>query len=208
MSDEMIQRTEAWFAARCGRVTASRVADAVARTQKGWGAARSTYMIELIGERLTGQIASHYVTPAMQWGSDNEPFAREAYEMQTGELVSSAGFILHPAIADSGASPDGYVNEGLIEIKCPTTPTHITFLLERVVPPNHMIQMQWQMACTGRPWCDYASFDPRLPEHLRLSIGRIPRDDDMIEKLEADVRGFLTELVAKVDSLAKREKAA
>lgn len=196
------QGTADWFAQRLGKVTASRIADVIVKTKAGWGAARGTYMLELLAEQLTRQNASHYVSPAMQWGTDNEPFAREAYELHTGELVSEVGFAQHPTIAMSGASPDGLVGSaGLIEIKCPTTATHLDTLLSGVVPTRYVSQMQWQMACTGREWCDYASYDPRLPEHARLFVRRVPRDVALIASLETDVCDFLAEITAKINTL-------
>ena len=200
----MEQRTDEWFAARLGKVTASRVADVAARTKTGYGASRANYMADLIVERLTGQKASSFTNQAMEWGVEQEPNARAAYSAKTGELVEEVGFIDHATIPMSGASPDGRIGgsgEGLVEFKCPSTATHLEYILTDTVPGKYIVQMQWQMACTAAAWCDFASYDPRLPPHLQLFIKRVPRDPQHIAELEAEVRKFLTELDEKVSKL-------
>lgn len=209
----IIQGSPEWFAARLGRVTASRVADVVAKTKSGWGASRANYMAQLIAERLAGTVAESFSNAAMQWGTQTEPDARAAYEFRTDRDVAEVGFINHPAIEMSGASPDGLIgDDGLIEIKCPNTATHIDTLLSGgTVPGKYVIQMQWQMACTGRKWCDFVSFDPRMPESMKLLILRVPRDDAHIQSLEGDVRSFLAEVdqkVADLTALYDRKRAA
>jgi putative phage-type endonuclease len=202
MSADIIQGSPEWFAIRCGKVTASRVADVVARTKTGWGASRTNYMAELVAERLTGAVAEGYTSPAMQWGTDTEAEARRAYEFYRDVDVVAAGFILHPRIGQSGASPDGLVSDdGLVEIKCPNTATHIDTLLSATVPGKYATQMQWQMACTGRRWCDFVSFDPRMPEAMRLFVRRVQWDSEAIAELEKLVTAFLEELDAKVAAL-------
>jgi putative phage-type endonuclease len=203
--DEIIQGSAEWRALRCGKVTASRVADVVAKTKTGWGAMRANYAAELIAERLTGVSAEGFTNAAMQWGTDQEPFARRAYEFYWNVDVEQVGFVVHPTIADSGASPDGQVGaEGLIEIKCPNTATHIETLLQGVVPAKYVTQMMWQMACTGRQWCDFVSFDPRLPESMQMFVKRVHRDDAVIDELESAVVEFLkTEVEAKVVALRR-----
>jgi putative phage-type endonuclease len=201
--DEIIQGSAEWHALRCGKVTASRVADVVAKTKSGWGASRANYAAELIAERLTGVAAEGYTNAAMQWGTDQEPNARLAYEFVYDVTVEQVAFVVHPTIEDAGASPDGLVGEdGLVEIKCPNTATHIDTLISQTIPAKYVTQMMWQMACTGRKWCDFVSYDPRLPESMQLFVQRIARNDDMITDLEDAVRLFLeTEVVAKVDAL-------
>jgi len=198
----MEQRTEEWFAARLGKVTASRVADVVARTKSGYGASRANYMAELVCERLTGVRGEFYQSAAMQWGTEQEPAAREAYESKTGVLVLDTGFVPHPNIQMAGASPDGLIGtDGGIEIKCPNTNTHLDTLLSEKVPERYLNQIYWQMACTGGLWVDFVSFDPRLPESMQLFIQRVPRDDAAIRNLESEVQIFLSELEQKVNLL-------
>lgn len=199
----MEQRSPDWFAARLGKVTASRVADVVAKTKSGTSASRANYLAQLICERLTETVAEGYTSAEMQWGTDQEPYARAAYSAKVGELVEEVGFIDHPTIAGAGASPDGLVAEGLVEIKCPNTATALDWILSGKPPAKYVTQMQWQMACTGRPWCDFVSYDPRLPENLRLLVIRVDRDDDRIKELEQEVKEFLQELDDKVSKLKK-----
>lgn len=203
------QRSDEWFAMRAGKVTASRVADVIAKTKTGPAASRKNYMAELIAERLSGEASGGFTNAAMQWGTDTEPMARDAYQAITMETVTEEGFVIHPTIEQSGASPDGLVGEdGLIEIKCPNTATHLDTLESGKVPAKYITQMQWQMACTGRQWCDFMSFDPRLPEAMQAFIKRVPRDDEMIAELEAAVTEFLAELDKRVADLeAKYGKA-
>ena len=198
----MEQGSKEWVQSRLGKVTASRVADLMAKTKTGWGAGRANYMAELISERLTGVPADNYSSAAMQWGTDTEPQARTDYEFLTNRIVNQVGMIEHPTIPMTGASPDGLIaDDGLIEIKCPNTATHIGTLLNRRVPEKYITQMQWQMACTGRQWCDFVSFDPRLPPAMKLWITTIPRDDKRIAELEQAVIAFLAELDAKLKAL-------
>jgi len=198
----MEQRTTEWHTARLGKVTASRVADVIAKTKTGYGASRANLMADLIVERLTGQPASTFTNAHMEWGTEQEPHARAAYSARTGELVEEVGFIDHPRIANSGASPDGLVgDDGLVEFKCPATATHLDTLLAGTVPSKYIPQMQWQMACTNRAWCDFVSYDPRLPEHLRMFVKRVERDDAYIKMLEGEVTKFLTELEEKLTQL-------
>jgi len=201
----MEQRTPEWHAARLGRVTASRLADVVAKTKTGYSTSRANYMAELICERLTGTQGAFYSNAAMQWGTETEPMARAAYEGVVGALVIETGFIPHNTIAMAGASPDGLVDDdGLVEIKCPITATHIDTLLGQSVPIRYNIQMQWQMACTGRKWCDFVSFDPRMPEGMQIFIKRVDRDDVLISELEKEVISFLTELDNKIAQLKEK----
>jgi putative phage-type endonuclease len=200
----MEQRTEEWFAARCGKVTASRVADIIAKTKTGYSTSRENYLAQLVCERMTGKPAESYSNSAMQWGTDQEPFARAAYEAAKDVLVDEVGFITHPTIAMAGASPDGYVNKfGLVEIKAPHTATHIQTLLDGTVPTKYITQMQWQMACTQRQWCDYCSFDPRMDEGLQLFIKRVEYDPIYVAQLEKEVINFLMDVEDKIQKLNK-----
>ena len=199
------QGSAAWVNIRLGKVTASRVADVVAKTKSGWSASRANYMAELIAERLTGQQASSYTNAAMQWGTEKEPEARMAYSFRSDVDVLKVGFVPHPKIAMTGASPDGYVAaDGLVEFKCPNTATHIDTLLGDPIPAKYLTQMQWQMACAGRAWCDWVSYDPRLPREMQIFIQRVPRDDATIATLEKQVTEFLAALEQKTSALRDR----
>lgn len=198
-----------WFAQRLGKVTASKVADVVAKTKSGYSASRANYMAQLLVERLTGQQAESYVNGAMQHGIDTEPQARAAYCFETDYNVAEVGFIDHPTVAMSGASPDGFVgDDGLLEIKCPNTATHIDTLLGSNPADKYIKQMQWQMACTGKKWCDFVSYDPRLPADLQLHIARVNRDEVLIAELEKEIILFLTEVDQKLKQLTEERKAA
>lgn len=199
------QQSEEWFKARLGKVTASRVADVIAKTKSGYSTSRANYMAELVCERLTGQRGESYRNAAMVWGTEHEPNARAAYEAARGVLVVETGFVPHPIIGMSGASPDGYVDDdGLVEIKSPITATHIDTLLSGTIPGKYITQMQWQMACTGRKWCDFVSYDPRLPANMQLFVQRIFRETPEIEMLETEVTMFLAELDAKINALTAK----
>jgi len=196
------QRTEEWFKQRLGKVTASKIADVIAKTKSGPSASRENYSTQLTLERLTGQQAEFYTNAAMEWGTATEPQARIAYELYREVFVDEIGFIDHPTIAMSGASPDGFVGEdGLVEIKCPESKTQMETLLNQKVPNKYQPQMQWQMACTGRKWCDFVSFDPRMPENLQIFVQRVERNDVYIKMLEEEVRVFLEEINQKVEIL-------
>jgi len=198
----MEQRTEEWFAARLGKVTASRVADVIAKTKSGYSASRDNYMAQLVCERLTGQKGESFTNAAMQHGTDTEPLARSAYEAFADVMVEEVGFIQHPKIEMAGASPDGLVGLfGMLEIKCPNTATHIDTLLTQTVPGKYITQMQWQMRCCERQWCNYVSFDPRLPQDLQLFVKRVEFDAAYVATLEEEVNLFLKELDTKVNKL-------
>ena len=199
---EIIQGSDEWKALRLGKVTASRVADVVARTKTGYGASRANYMAQLIAERLTNTVAESYTNAAMQHGTETEPEARAAFEFYQGVTVEEVAFVPHPRIDQAGCSPDGLVGEdGLVEIKCPNTATHLETLLGQAVPAKYETQMQFQMACTGRKWCDFVSYDPRMPENMRLFIKRLLRDDKRIAELESEIASFLLEMAVKLSEL-------
>jgi putative phage-type endonuclease len=199
---EIIQGSDEWKALRLGKVTASRVSDVVARTKTGYGAGRANYMAQLIAERLTGTAAESYTNAAMQHGTECEPEARAAFEFYQGVTVKEVAFVPHPKIDQAGCSPDGLVgDDGLVEIKCPNTATHLDTLLGQAVPSKYEVQMQFQMACTGRQWCDFVSYDPRMPENMRLFIKRLPRDDKRIAELESEIAAFLLEMAVKLSEL-------
>lgn len=201
----MEQRSEEWFAARLGKVTASRIGDLMARNSGGYAASRANYMAELLVERLTGEPREGFQSAAMAWGTETEPMARSAYAFHCDAQVSEVGFVDHPTVTQSGASPDGLVgDQGMVEIKCPNTATHIDTLLGAKIARKYLLQMQWQMACAKRAWCDFVSFDPRLPEEMRLHVERVERDDALIGQIEAEVQTFLEELARKHGQLIGR----
>lgn len=196
------QRTEAWFAERAGKVTASRVADVIAKTKTGPSASRKNYMAQLVAERMTGVPAETFSNAAMQRGTEIEPFARARYEIATDVMVDEVGFVVHPSIAWAGASPDGLVGtDGLVEIKCPNTATHIDYLLAKEVPSAYKPQMAWQLLCTGRKWCDFVSFDDRLPDHLQLFVIRYTPEMEYLQMLEKEVTEFLAETEQLINKL-------
>jgi len=201
-SPEIIQRSPEWFAARLGSLGASEVYEAIARTKTGWGASRANVMARKIVERLTGVPQDTYINAAMQNGIDTEPEARIAYQLSRDVGVVEVGLIRHPSIPNTHASPDGLIgDDGLLEIKCPQSAKHIETLLGQVIDLRYHTQMQWQMACSGRQWCDFVSYDPRMPEHMRLFVQRVDRNDERIEELEEMVRDFLGELDEKLARL-------
>lgn len=205
MADEITQGTAEWHALRLGRVTASRVADVIAKTRTGVSASRANYLAELVAERLTGEPGEFFTNAAMQRGTELEPFARECYVFHTGNAVQEIAFVVHPGIEMAGASPDGLVGDkGLVEIKCPGTAKHIATLRGASIDGKYITQMQWQMACTGRDWCDFVSYDPRLPVEMQLHVQRVARDSEYIDELERDVISFLAEVDATVADLHSR----
>jgi putative phage-type endonuclease len=203
------QRSDEWHQMRLGKVTASRISDVLARVKNGWGAGRFNYEAELLAERLTGQRTEGYVSEAMQNGIDTEEEARRAYAFYYRATLHEIAFVDHPTVPMSGASPDRLVGEdGLIEIKCPMPKKHIGTLLGASIDGGYVLQMQWQMACTGRKWCDFVSYSAVMPEHLRLHVQRVERDDQEIARIEAEVRTFLAELDRKLAALNELSEAA
>ena len=200
----IIQRSAEWYAARCGSLGASQLADALAKTKSGWGASRANLRAKLVVERLTGQQEDGFASSAMIWGQEKEEDARTAYSFVTGNDVTEVGLYKHPTIIGSHASPDGLVgDDGCIEIKCPNSATHIEVLKTKQIAHKYILQMQWQMACADRQWCDFVSFDPRMPDHLSLYIARVERDNDMLAILESEVAAFLVEVDEDVKALSK-----
>lgn len=201
----LVQGSDEWLRLRAGKVTASRLADVLARTKTGPAASRDNYKAELVIEILTGQPADRFTNAAMQHGTETEPFAREAYASRSFDEVTEIGFVQHPTIERAGASPDGLVSsDGLIEIKCPNSHTHMQTLLSEKVPEKYIPQMQWQMACTGRLWCDFVSFDNRVPEAMQMFVQRVDRDDVYIATAEEAVRRFLVEVEQTVKQLKEK----
>jgi len=204
MYEDIQQGSEEWKKLRLGRVTASRVADIVAKTKSGYSTSRANYAAQLICERLTGVPTEGFTNDAMRWGTETEPQARAAYEFYKDVDVRQVAFVLHPTIGDTGSSPDGLVGEdGLVEIKAPLTATHIETLKGKSVPQKYVTQIQWQLACTGRQWCDFVSFDPRMPENMQFFCVRVHRVPEIIEELEKEVIAFLKEVRETIEALQK-----
>lgn len=210
-TENLKQGTDEWRKARLGLATASRIADVIAKGKGGQSSAsRANYLAELVAERLTGESAEHFHNRITDRGNEVEPQARAAYAFLYNAEVKEVGFVMHPRILQSGGSPDGLVgDDGLIQIKCPNTATYIDAFLYESIPGKYLTQMQWEMACTGRQWCDFVCFDPRMPADMQLFVKRVARDERMITSLEVDVRAFLADVDATVQALvAKAAKAA
>jgi putative phage-type endonuclease len=206
------QGTAEWLQERCGKVTASRIADLMAKTKTGYSSSRLNYRAQLIAERLTGFAQDSFTNAAMKHGTETEPEARRAYEFFVDRDVQLVGFVPHPSIEMAGASPDGMVGtDGLLELKCPNTATHIETLLTGAIPDKYIKQMQFQMVCAGRLWCDFASYDNRLPERMRLWVKRVERDEALCEEIENEVTAFISEIddtVGKLLAAYEPEKEA
>lgn len=200
-----LQGSEAWLLQRAGHCTASRFKDVLARIKNGEAAIRRNYRTQLVTERLTGRPCESYTNAAMEWGTNTEPFAREAYEAITGAWVDPAPFMPHPEIKWVGASPDGLIgDDGMIEIKCPYQSTVHVEALQSGMPAEHIAQVQGNLWVNGRRYCDFICFDPRMPEHLRIYVQRIERDPVFIENLAAEVCNFLAECDAAYLKLMER----
>lgn len=207
----LIQHSPEWYQARIGMMTSCKVKDAIAKRKRGEGdlACRRNLKLQMLSEILSGRTTDHYVSQAMDWGIENEPRARAEYELKTGYSVEPLGLVLHPTLSRAAASPDGWIApDGLLEIKCPETWTHIEYLTEGVVPSDYIPQMTWQMACAGPEvkWADFCSFDPRLNEDLQLFIVRLERDDAKIAEMEEQVTEFLSELNDMAEKLTANLK--
>jgi len=205
ISAQVVQGSDEWKQLRLGKVTASRVADVMAKIKSGEAAGRSDYRTDLVIERLTNKPSDSFTNAAMAWGTEQEPLARIKYETVFNLFVEEVPFINHPTIEWFGASPDGLVgSEGLLEIKAPNSKTHIKYLNDGKPPSKYIPQMMAQMACTGRKWCDFVSFDPRMPEGLDFFVVRLERDEEYIKAMEAEVQQFLNEVEAELSQLRKK----
>jgi putative phage-type endonuclease len=201
-----LQGTGEWFNARTGKLTASRMRSAMKRLKNGEDSAeRKNLKIEILCERMTGDIVDKFVSTAMQWGIEKEPEAKAAYEKKTGRLIKDVGFIDHPRIEFCGASPDGFVDDGLIEIKCPNTATHVGWILDGGIPEEHKAQMTLQAAVTGRSWVDFVSYDPRMPEPQQLLVRRFYPTAGEIAEIEAEAEKFLAEVDGLFETITRRE---
>jgi putative phage-type endonuclease len=201
-----LQGTGEWFNARTGKLTASRMRSAMKRLKNGEDSAeRKNLKIEILCERMTGDIVDKFVSTAMQWGIEKEPEAKAAYEAKTGRIITDVGFIDHPRIEFCGASPDGFVDDGLIEIKCPNTATHVGWILDGGIPEEHKAQMTLQAAVTGRSWVDFVSYDPRMPEPQQLLVKRFYPTAGEIAEIEAEAEKFLAEVDGLFETITRRE---
>jgi len=202
------QGSSEWLEARAGRVTASRVADLLDRLKNGnAGAKRTSYLWQVVEETLTGRPQPMFVNAAMQWGTDNEPYARACYCTENDVEVEEAGLLLSEDIDRLAFSPDGLVGaDGLVELKCPTTATHLQRLREGLVPDQYKPQMATGMLVTGRSWCDFMSYDPRLPLEYQTFLIRYNRKDaeELIATIEREVPLFLAEVDQVLNDLSNR----
>lgn len=201
---------------RCGKLTGSRMNAAMAylkqtakeiadKKPKEDRKERASLKVEILCERMTGNIVDKFVNTAMQWGIEKEPEAKAAYEAKTGRIITDVGFIDHPRIEFCGASPDGFVDDGLVEIKCPTTATHVSWILDGGIPDEHKAQMTLQAAVTGRSWVDFVSYDPRMPEPQQLLVRRFYPTAGEIAEIEAEAEKFLAEVDGLFETITRRE---
>jgi putative phage-type endonuclease len=198
------QGTEAWIQSRLGKVTASRISDLMAKGRSGPSASRKNYLMQLLCERLTGKKEDGFTSDAMKRGSALEPIARSAYEIDKGVMVQEVGFVPHRAIKMAGASPDGLVGtDGLVEIKCPNTAQHVEFLRTGEIETGYIYQMHFQMLCTGRTWCDFVSFDDRLPEPLQYKCTRV----DLVHSLAVSIENEIDQFLSELDALESEMRA-
>lgn len=196
------QGTPEWLAERAGKVTASMLANVM---MKPTTAGYTNYLAQLVCERLTGQPTETFKSAAMEYGTETEPQARAFYELESGNEVAEVGFVPHPALANAGASPDGVIGaDGLVEIKCPQQAKHMKNLMGGAIDRAYTLQMQWQMECTGRDWCDFVSFNPNFPDHIKVHIQRVERDSEVIEEIKTAVTSFLAEVDSKTRVLSER----
>lgn len=199
------QGSDEWKAARAGLVTASKMDCVLAKIKTGEAASRRDYRSQLVAEILTGRPQDDgFMNDEMRWGVEQEPFARAAYEVMAEVLVDKVGLVLHPTIDRSAASPDGLIGaDGVLEIKCPKTATHLQYLMDGAMPSKYEPQVMWQLACTGRQWADFVSFDPRLPEKMRVFKVRVPRNEKRIAELEAEALSFLKDLDRMLETVRR-----
>jgi len=202
------QGTAEWKQDRAGRATGSRARDILASIKSGEAAARRDYRIQLVTERLTKTPADDFfVSKEMQWGTEQEPFARMAYEEDNGRIVTECGFI-YPADLMVGCSVDGFIEDagrkGIWEAKCPKSATHIGYLEAQRLPPEHKPQILHNLWVTGSQFADFVSFDPRMPEHLQLFVHRYERDEAEVSAYEREVLAFIREVDEMTERLSKR----
>ena len=209
MSNIILQGTPEWLELRKGHVTASRVADIMAKTKTGPSASRQNYLIELAIQRVTGIVEESYKNDAMIRGQEEEPKARTAYESITKTFVEEVPFVKHKTIEWFGASPDGIIknNDGtynLLEIKNPNSATHWSYIKDGEIPTKYKIQMMAQMSCTGAQWTDFFSYDSRMPDGSRYFLARLQRDGAFIDSMEQEIKTFLEEVAHETKLMENR----
>lgn len=194
-SINVLQGSEEWIKARLGHVSASNLDAVMAKGRSGESETRKKYKIRLVAERLTNEPQESFKNSAMEWGIETEPMARMAYEVSRETFVDQTGFWKHPTIPWVGCSPDGLCGDmGLVEIKCPLSTTHLNYILADQVPPEYYLQVQGQLWVMNREWCDFISFDPRMPQNKKLFVKRCYRSNDTISDIEKAVKQFLNEV--------------
>lgn len=201
-SINVIQGSDEWKLAKLGHVSASSIADVMAKVKSGEAITRRKYKVRLVAERLTGKIGESYTNPSMEHGVVTEPLAKVAYEVKTSSFIDNTGFWKHPTIKWVGCSPDGLIGEtGLVECKCPNTTTHIDYLFADQIPTEYYKQIQCQLWVMQREWVDFISFDDRLPQKKQLFIKRAYRDEELIKEMEKEVIIFLDEVEQMMEKL-------
>ena len=203
---EIPQGSPEWFAARCGKISASRLGDIMRKTKWGESTYKAKVRLELAIERITGKsVSSVVMNQAMRDGVDREPDARTLFEAVTGKEVALCGSFDHPTIVNTSASPDGLLRgeNAVLEIKCPTHATHAKNLMSETMPKNYIYQVQWQIACTESDYAYFASYHPDYPPELRLKWVKVEKDDSVIKSLEEAVRQFdieIEDLIIKIQN--------
>ena len=199
----MVQQTDEWWDAKRGKVSASHIADIMAKGKGGKpSTTRRNYMTTLLLERLTGETEETFANAAMENGVEQEPVARAAYEAKHGLDVVQVGFIESQILQNFGASPDGLIeDDGLIEIKCPSHGVHLEYLRSETVPRNYVLQIHGQMMCTDRAWCAFVSYDKSFPPHLQMVERMVERDHDLCAEIAHEVKVFNAELDLLMEEL-------
>lgn len=204
---QVAQGTEEWHTARLGRATASRFSDIMAKVKTGEAAGRKNYRALLVAERLTGKREETFQSNAMAWGTETEPLARLRYDLNSENEVEECGFFAHDTLM-AGASPDGLIgNDGLLEIKCPNSATHIETIRKQTLPYQYYWQVVGQLWITGRNWCDFVSFDPRMPANAQYFCLRVWRDEQKIKQLQTEVESFLDTVDLEVTFIQNYKKS-
>lgn len=202
---EFDQSSPEWVVCRIGRITGSRVPDALKTIKSGaFAASRIDYAYDLALERLTGEPQGpdlsnvSWVQDGKAWEAD----ARALYEFRYNVTVEQIGFATHDELPMFGASPDGLIgDDGVLEIKAPKAKTHLQYLLGKVPPADYLGQMDAEIVCTGRKWCDFVSYNPKFPPHLQFFCVRYTPEQEKLRELEKAVVVFDGEVEAILEKL-------